>query len=86
MKDLLKLAAVLRALGFAAHVEISDDNDCSLGDCVVEKDNNAWFVWAMKSGGYEVQMYDDRGCIYDGVMRDSLLEVVTVIGSGIIEE
>lgn len=83
MKDLNKLALILRALGFRAGTEAADEDDrWDVGECYASRGEYAWDVWKCATKEqYEVQMYSNGECIYDGVMCDSLFEVVCTIST-----
>lgn len=88
MKDLNKLALILRALGFRAGTEAADDefDHWDIGECYASKGEYNWDIWKCATDElYEVQMYSNGECIYDGVMCDSLFDVVYAISTAYYE-
>ena len=81
MKELKKLALILRALGFNTITEetLPEEEPCSFGECVVKFGCRTWYVWAELDGRFEVQLYYSNECVYDGVYCDNLFEVVDCI-------
>lgn len=81
MKDLKKLAIILRALGFNTETEemIPEEESCSFGQCIIKFGCRTWYVWAELDGRFEVQLYYSNECVFDGVYSDNLFEVVETI-------
>lgn len=88
MKDLKKLAVILRALGITANVEsepiyfgselISDNIFC-----FCKKGNVRFDVWHEELNEYEIHFTYNNTLIYDTLYLDSLLQVVSEITSTI---
>lgn len=82
MKELKKLALILRALGFSTITEEmlpEEEKSSSFGQCIIKLGRRAWYVWAELDGRFEVQFYYLNECIYDGVYCDTLFDVVDCI-------
>ena len=82
MKELNKLALILRALGFRAGTEEADDYCWSVGECIARKGGYIWCIWKCATKEkYEVQLYAHDEIVYDGVMCESLFDVVCTIST-----
>ena len=81
MKDLKKLAIILRGLGFWTETEemLPEEESSSFGQCIIKFGCRTWYVWAETNGRFEVQMYYSNECVYDGIYCDNLFEVVECV-------
>jgi len=81
MKELQKLAIILRALGFSTEIEemLPEEESCSFGQCIIKFGCRTWYVWAETDGRFEVQMYDSNVCVYNGIYCDTLFEITECI-------
>lgn len=88
MKDLKKLALILRALGITANV-VSDTITCNdevVSDntfCECLKGSVRFDVWHEETNEFEVHFTFGSTLIYDTLYLDSLLQVVSEITSTI---
>lgn len=90
MKDLKKLALILRALGITAKVVSEEityngvfDSDNIFCEC--EKGMVHFDVWHDETNEFEVHFTFKDTLVYDGLYFDSLLQVVSEITKTILE-
>lgn len=88
MKELKKLALILRALGITANVvnepicfgsELISDNTF----CVCKKGNVLFDVWHEQTNEFELHFTFKNTLVYDTLYLDSLIQVVSEITSTI---
>ena len=83
MKELKKLAIILRALGFKVNVE---NEKISFGDGIeydnifahVELANCCWDIW-FENSMFEVHFFNESGCVYDTVYFSFQFDVIKQI-------
>lgn len=88
MKELKKLALILRALGITAQVEsepiyFGDELISDNTFCFCKKGDVRFDVWHEELNEYEIHFTYNNTLVYDTLYLDSLLQVVSEITSTI---